>query len=138
MLKELSATGVTIGQAAKAVDVNVETIRYYHRIGLLPLPPRARGSIRRYPIDSVKQLSFIRRAQQLGFSLDEIADLLRLEKTRSCGSARHIAEAKLADVTRKIADLSGIQNYLATLVRRCQAGKTADCPIFEALLPLSP
>ena len=137
MLKELSAAGVTIGQAAKSVDVNVETIRYYHRIGLLPLPPRARGSIRRYSIDSVRRLSFIRRTQQLGFSLDEIAELLQLEKTRSCADARNIAEAKLADVTRKIADLSGIQNYLVTLVRRCRAGKTADCPIFEALLPLS-
>ncbi len=137
MWKEDVTVGVTIGQAAKAVDVNVETIRYYHRIGLLPLPPRAHGSIRRYSIDSVRRLSFIRRAQQLGFSLDEIAELLQLEKTRSCGSARNIAEAKLADVTRKIADLSSIQNYLASLVRRCKAGKTADCPIFEALLPLS-
>jgi MerR family mercuric resistance operon transcriptional regulator len=136
MLKEGALDGVTIGQAARAVDVNVETIRYYHRIGLLPLPPRAHGSIRRYSIDSIQRLSFIRRAQQLGFSLEEIADLLQLEKTRSCSDARHIAEAKLADVGRKIADLSGIQNYLNTLVRRCKSGKTADCPIFEALLPL--
>lgn len=136
MLKESLEAGLTIGQAAKAIDVNVETIRYYQRIGLLPMSPRQRGSIRRYSVDSVKRLSFIRRAQQLGFSLEEIADLLQLEKTRSCGEARTIAEAKLAAVTRKIADLSGIQNYLATLVRRCKAGKTADCPIFEALLPL--
>src|SRR5260221_10130018 len=109
MLKEGALDGVTIGQAARAVDVNVETIRYYHRIGLLPLPPRAHGSIRRYRIDSIQRLSFIRRAQQLGFSLEEIADLLRLEQTRTCSDARPISEAKLADGGRKIADLHGKQ-----------------------------
>lgn len=100
----ISDSGLTIGGLARAADVNVETIRFYQRRGLMPEPDRLSRGIRRYRDADLSRLSFIRSAQRLGFSLDEIADLLGLEDGSSCGQARHKAEAKLADVKAKLAD----------------------------------
>ena len=94
----------TIGQLAKAAGVGVETVRYYQRRELLPVPEVASG-FRTYPVSLVERIRFIKRAQELGFSLDEIGDLLRLEDGTHCDEASRLAEHKLQDVREKIADL---------------------------------
>jgi len=124
----------TIGNLARAAGVNVETIRYYHRIGLLPVPRLTRGSFRRYDSDSFKRLRFIRRAQHLGFSLEEIALLLGLASGRHCAATRELAENKLAVVERKLADLGAIRRALKTLAAACQRGGGGQgCPIIDSL-----
>lgn len=124
----------TIGTLAKAAGVNVETIRFYQRKGLLPEPARAHGSIRRYAEDELARLRFIKSAQRLGFTLEEIAQLLRLEDGARCGEARVLAEEKLADVRARLKDLRHIETALATLIRGCHSTKaTVSCPLIEAL-----
>lgn len=130
----ISDSGLTIGGLARAADVNVETIRFYQRRGLMPEPDRLSQGIRRYRDADLSRLSFIRSAQRLGFSLDEIADLLRLEDGSSCGQARHKAEAKLADVKAKLADLHRIEEALASLIKLCGASKgKVRCPLIAVL-----
>jgi MerR family mercuric resistance operon transcriptional regulator len=125
---------ITIGQLAEAAEVNVETVRYYHRRGLLPAPPRPVGGIRRYPADMLTRLRFIKRSQSLGFSLDEVEALLSLQDGQSCHSARAIAEHKLADVRQRIQDLSMLESALTTLVQRCSTSKgKVSCPLIDAL-----
>ncbi|GAB3627633.1 MerR family transcriptional regulator [Pandoraea terrae] len=126
---------MTIGQLAGAAGVNVETIRYYHRRGLLPTPPRPTGGIRRYPAAALSRLRFIRRSQALGFSLDEVETLLSLHDGQTCATARAIAEHRLADVGRRIKDLQTLEGALATLVMRCatSTGKVA-CPLIGSLM----
>jgi MerR family mercuric resistance operon transcriptional regulator len=124
----------SIGALAKAAAVGVETIRYYQRRRLLPQPARAPGAIRRYGREVVDRVHFIRRAQQLGFSLDEIASLLELETARSCAETRVLAERKLGVIEERIADLERMRATLDTLVKTCHAGKrAAGCPIIESL-----
>jgi MerR family mercuric resistance operon transcriptional regulator len=125
---------MTIGQLAEAAAVNVETVRYYHRRGLLPIPPRPLAGIRRYPRATLTRLCFIKRSQSLGFSLDEVEALLSLHDGQACNSAREIAEHRLADVRQRIRDLSMLEDALTTLVQRCStsSGKVS-CPLIEAL-----
>lgn len=123
---------MTIGQVARAAGVHVETVRYYQQLGLLPLPPRPRGSVRRYPRDVVARLAFIRRAQDAGFTLKEIAELLRLAQAPSCRGARQMAAEKLAQVEARMADLARMRTALRGLVRQCDAGRSRSCPIIEA------
>lgn len=124
----------TIGALAKAAGVNVETIRFYQRKGLLPEPARAYGSIRRYSQMDFSRLRFIKSAQRLGFSLEEIAQLLRLEDGAHCHEARTLAEEKLADVRARLADLHKIESALAQLVRDCRSARaTVACPLIGAL-----
>ncbi len=126
---------MTIGQLAEAAEVNVETVRYYHRRGLLPAPPRPIGGIRRYPTDMLTRLRFIKRSQSLGFSLDEVEALLSLHDGRACSTARSIAEHKLAEVRQRIQDLSMLEGALTTLVQRCSTSKgKVSCPLIEALM----
>jgi MerR family mercuric resistance operon transcriptional regulator len=106
----------TIGAVAKACGVHLETVRYYQRRGLLDEPRRPSGGVRRYGEMTIRRLRFIRRAQALGFTLDEIAELLRLERTPDCGRARKLASARLADVEAKLADLERMRAALAALV----------------------
>jgi len=128
-------TGITIGQLAETAGVNVETIRYYQRIGLLPLPKRDYGSIRRYFANDLKRVRFIKRAQALGFSLNEVALLLGLSDGRHCAETRSLAEKKLAMVEEKIADLTAIQKALNGLVTQCEIGsRGCGCPIIDALV----
>lgn len=130
----MSETQMTIGRLAKAAGVNVETVRYYQRIGLIPTPQRSYGSIRRYPKESLKQLRFIKRAQQLGFSLDEVAVLLDLSEGAHCEETRVLAERKLAVVERKLADLIAIRDALGKLITACRRGSPAmGCSIIESL-----
>ena len=123
-----------IGQLAGAAGVHVETIRYYQQLGLMPRPPRARGAVRRYGEDAVHRLRFIKRAQALGFSLDEVKLLLELSVGEHCAETRTLARQKLALVRRKIDDLSGMQRALQKLVRACGSGRAGrGCPIIETL-----
>jgi MerR family mercuric resistance operon transcriptional regulator len=122
----------TIGTLARAAGVNLETIRYYQRRGLLPTPPRPPGGVRRYPAAILQQLRFIKRAQELGFSLREIQELLRLGKG-SCRDARQLAEKHLTEVETRLQDLQHMRRTLATLIRACRAGADSACPIVETL-----
>ena len=124
----------TIGTLANTAGVNVETIRFYQRKGLLPEPVRMHGSIRRYAQVDLARLHFIKSAQRLGFSLEEIAQLLRLEDGAHCREARALAEEKLADVRTRLKDLRHIESALAGLVRGCRSARsTVSCPLIEAL-----
>ncbi|HVB49440.1 MAG TPA: MerR family DNA-binding protein [Burkholderiales bacterium] len=125
---------LTIGRVARAAGVNVETIRYYERMNLLRQPLRPPGGVRRYVEDAVMHIRFIKRAQELGFSLAEIGRLLELQSARSCGAARSIAAEKLALVDARLADLGRIRAVLAELIGRCDAGRgKVSCPIIETL-----
>lgn len=127
----------SIGDLAKATGTKVETIRYYEGIGLLPKPARTAGNYRRYDPAHLTRLGFIRRARDLGFSLDEVRELLRLsdDRARSCGEVDAIATAHLVDVERKIADLEALRAELKGLIRQCHRGTIAECRILEALAP---
>ena len=124
---------LTIGALAERAGVHVETIRYYQRRGLLDQPARPAGGIRRYGMDTASRIGFIKRAQDIGFSLDEIKDLLRLERTPDCRDARNIAERKLSMVQTRIADLQRVRSVLATLIAECDAGGERRCPIIDCL-----
>ena len=125
---------LTIGALAKACAVHVETVRYYQRRGLLDEPRRPPGGVRRYGQAAVARLRFVRRAQALGFTLDEIAELLRLERTPDCGRARKLASARLADVEAKLADLGRMRAALVAQIRACDAGRDPrSCPIVQSL-----
>lgn len=132
------ARSLTIGQLAEQTGfgVGVETIRYYERQGLLAAPPRTASGYRQYEPETVERLRFIRRAQGLGFTLEEIGDLLelRVDEVAACPAVEAGAHAKLSDVATKIRDLRRIQRSLERLVAACQAREpTSECPILEAL-----
>lgn len=131
----MDKTGLTIGVIAKAAGVNVETVRYYQRIGLLTEPPRTHGSIRRYPKQTLQRLLFIKRAQRLGFSLDEVVKLLDLGDGLHCRETQELAQKKLAVIAEKIADLTAMRHVLSRLVVACGSRKRSrGCPIIEALV----
>ena len=125
---------LAIGAFAKSAGVNVETIRFYQRKGLLPEPDKPYGGIRRYGNADVARVRFVKRAQRLGFSLNEIAELLKLEDGVHCGEARRLAARKLDAVRAKLADLLQMEAMLADMVKRCDArrGKVC-CPLIDAL-----
>ncbi|TBR75614.1 MAG: Hg(II)-responsive transcriptional regulator [Burkholderiaceae bacterium] len=125
---------LTIGAFAKAAGVNVETIRFYQRKGLLAEPDKPFGSIRRYGEADVTRVRFVKSAQRLGFSLDEIAELLRLDDGTHCAEASHLAEHKLQDVREKMADLARMETVLSELVCACHAHKgNVSCPLIASL-----
>jgi Cu(I)-responsive transcriptional regulator len=130
---------LTIGDLGKATATKVETIRYYERIGLLPKPPRTSGNYRDYGQAELGRLSFIRRARDLGFSLDQVRALLGLsdDRSRDCAGVDRIATAHLAEVDRKIADLTALRRELRAVIDSCDGGLVADCRIIEALGPVS-
>lgn len=124
----------TIGVFAQAAGVNLETIRFYQRKGLLPEPEKPYGSIRRYGESDVTRVRFVKSAQRLGFSLDEIAELLRLEDGTHCEEASSLAEHKIKDVREKQADLALMEAALSSLVLACHATKgKVSCPLIESL-----
>lgn len=129
-----SQDNLTIGGFAKATGVNVETIRYYQRRGLVPVPERPAGGIRRYDHEDVARMTFIKTAQGLGFSLDEIAELLRLDDGTHCAEASNLARRKLDNVRDKIANLRRIEKVLDELVIHCQVeGGNVTCPLITSL-----
>jgi Cu(I)-responsive transcriptional regulator len=125
----------SIGQLAGATDTKVETIRYYERIGLLAKPARTAGNYRTYQAPYVARLSFIRRARALGFSLDQVRELLSLsdQKERSCAQVDAIAQQHLTDVDAKIGALKSLRRELDSLIRQCHSGTVADCRVIDAL-----
>lgn len=129
--------GQTIGDLAKRTGTKVETIRYYERIGLLPAPARTGGNYRAYDEGHLGRLSFIRRARDLGFPLDDVRELLSLSdrRDRSCAAVDVIARQHLAEVERKLADLTMLRDELAGIIGQCRQGTIADCRIIEALAP---
>ncbi|HEC26845.1 MAG TPA: Hg(II)-responsive transcriptional regulator [Gammaproteobacteria bacterium] len=124
---------LTIGHIAQNAGVNVETIRYYQRIGILVEPAKPVEGYRIYPSDTVDRIRFIKRAQQLGFSLQEITELLELGDGH-CDDVRHRAEEKRTIIDQQIKDLQNLQETLDTLIQACQCdGDTSHCPIVETL-----
>lgn len=131
----LDRAGLRIGKLSRAANVHIETIRYYERIGLFPAPARTVAGYRIYRLDHLKRLSFIRRARELGFSLDEVGALLRLadDPVGSCEAAHAIACRHLAEVRAKISDLKAMARALGTVIAHCEAGNRPDCPLIESL-----
>jgi MerR family mercuric resistance operon transcriptional regulator len=127
-------TELTIGALARLAGVNVETIRFYQRRGLLAKPRRRYGTIRRYGQEDLARLRFIKAAKHLGFSLDGVTALLKLEDGTHCAQARVLAEEKLEDVRNKLADLRNIESVLAEMVRNCAVSEgKIRCPLISSL-----
>lgn len=125
---------LTIGVLSEGSSVNIETIRYYERIGLMPAPPRSQGGHRLYGGEHRKRLAFIRRSRELGFTLDEIRNLLGLvEGGYTCGEVRDAALTHLKDIRRKITDLRRMERTLAETAARCEGGTAPECPIVDVL-----
>ena len=125
---------LTIGALATEAGVNVETIRFYQRRGLLPEPERPPRGVRHYGPADVARVRFIKSAQRIGFSLDEVAQLLQLEDGTGCGQAREIATHRLLDVRQRLTDLQRIEAALSALVARCaDARGRVACPLIAAL-----
>ena len=125
---------LTIGGVAKEAGVHKETIRYYQSLGLVAEPKREPGSVRRYGAPTVARLHFIKRAQQLGFSLEEVAKLLLLEDGQSCAQTRKLAEHKLELIEERMSDLGRMRVLLKSLIKQCQQGKRPRaCPIIATL-----
>ncbi|MDP3188618.1 Hg(II)-responsive transcriptional regulator [Limnobacter sp.] len=126
---------LTIGGLAQAAGVNVETIRYYQRVGMLAQPAKPLQGARRYGAGDIKQIRFIKRAQALGFTLSEVAELLALGSASSCRETQVLAEIKLESIHARINDLVKMQNTLLQLVARCNAtDQSTSCPIIDALV----
>ncbi len=124
----------TIASLAQAAGVGVETVRYYERRGLITQPARAGGSYRRYGGGHVHRIRFIRRAQELGFNLEEIETLLELEDGTDRRTIRRIAGARLEEIRRRLADLKRMERALAHLLHECEAHQKAQrCPIISAI-----
>lgn len=128
---------LTIGDLGKATNTTVETVRYYERIGLLPKPPRSGGNYRTYGAAELGRLSFVRRARDLGFSLDQVRALLGLSDDRAgdCAAIDRIASEHLRAVDRKLADLTALRRELKAVIDSCDGGTVAECRIIEALGP---
>ena len=127
-------TELTIGKLAETAEVNVETIRYYQRRGLLDKPAKPLGGHRRYGAEQAKRLRFIKRAQALGFTLDEVSGLLTLDEACACAETRTLAARKVALIEQKIAGLAAMRKVLARLVQQCDQGDGgAACPIIDVL-----
>ena len=126
---------LTIGALSKKTGVNIETIRYYEKIELLPAPLRSEGRQRQYDHGQMQRLQFVRRSRELGFSIDEIRALLRLgyQGPFGCSEAKAITERHLADIRGKIADLKKLSRVLSDLTKNCEEGAQAPCPILDTL-----
>lgn len=126
-----------IGELARTTSTKVETIRFYEKIGLLPEPGRTSANYRDYGAAHLARLSFIRRARDLGFTLDQVRELLTLsdDRSRSCGAVDTVARAHLAQIDQKIADLRALRRELDELIGQCRQGAISECRIIEALGP---
>jgi Hg(II)-responsive transcriptional regulator len=130
----MSQDNLTIGRLARAAAVGVETVRYYQRRHLLPMPEASGSTFRHYPAALVERIRFIKRAQELGFSLDEIATLLQLEQGAERKAIREVASDKRRQIREKIDDLQRMEGVLTHLIDACAAsGQAQPCPIIAAL-----
>ena len=132
MVRDQAKNRDTIGALAKAAGVGVETVRYYQRRGLLPEPARPHGEVRRYGEEDVRRLRFIRSAQAAGFTLAEIGDLLELSAADDNARAREMAEARVAALDARIAELTEARQALAGLASACARERHGPCPILTA------
>jgi len=123
---------LTIGTLARRAGVNIETVRYYQRRGLISTPRKPPGGVRHYEAEVLARLQFIKRAQQLGFTLSEIGDLLTLG-SGDCHDAQALATRRLSDIEARLRDLSAMRRSLAKLIRCCRDGKEPVCPVVRAL-----
>ena len=136
-----SPESLAIGELSRCTGVNIETIRYYERIKMLPAPPRTSSGRRVYGPIEIRSLAFIRRSRELGFTLDEIRALLALsvaDGKNTCDEVRQVAARHLADIRTKIADLRAMARVLADAVQRCDAGEMPGCPLIDTLLASAP
>lgn len=127
--------GYSIGTMSRETGVNIETIRYYERIALMPEPDRTEGGNRQYNHDQLKRLFFIRRCRELGFSIEEIKTLLRMVDRAdiTCGEVHDMTIVHLETVKRKISDLRRLESSLKTMAAECSKGDVPDCPIIDTL-----
>jgi MerR family mercuric resistance operon transcriptional regulator len=127
--------GLTTGQLAKTVGVNLETVRYYERIGLIAKPTRTSGGQRSYSSEDARHLAFVRRARELGFSIDDIRALLKLAAPgrQSCAEVQSIASAHLKNVRTKLSDLARLEKILSATIEKCSADVSPACPVLEML-----
>ena len=127
--------GIPIGELSRLTDVNIETIRYYEKIKMLPVPLRTEGGHRVYGPKETRTLAFIRRGRELGFTLDEIRALLNLggPENASCAEVRKIAKHHLDDIRAKLKDLAKLERLLAKTIARCSGKSVPDCPILNIL-----
>ena len=130
----MNRNGIAIGELSRRTGCNIETVRYYERIGVLPKPSR-RGTYRRYDSEDVGRLAFVRRARELGFTLDEIRALMALSAggQETCANVREIAATHLAAIQAKIVDLRAMEHVLAQAVCACDQGGMPECPVISAL-----
>ena len=131
---------LTIGVLSKRTGCNIETIRYYERLGLMPVPARTAGRHRVYTLEHLRQLHFLRRARALGFSLDEVRALLRLSTggESSCVRVRELAAAHLTEVREKLAGLRAMEQVLEETIRQCDHSSEPNCPLIDALSTAEP
>lgn len=134
----MTRKGYSIGDVSTTTGVNIETVRYYERIELLPKPDRTSGGNRQYNHDQLKRLAFIKRCRELGFSIEEIRSLLAMtdSKTQTCAEVNKLTTTHLSKVKDKILDLQRMQNLLETMVAQCSCGDVPECPIVDTLLEI--
>ncbi|GGN51170.1 transcriptional regulator [Novosphingobium indicum] len=127
--------GLLRAQLARKTGCNLETIRYYEKVGLLPAPPRSANGYRVYSPELVQRLQFILRARDLGYAMEEIRSLLSLTDTgaQTCGEVMMRTRSHLDDVRRHISDLQKIENTLAITLSKCTGGDVPECPVLDAL-----
>jgi MerR family transcriptional regulator, mercuric resistance operon regulatory protein len=127
--------GLSIGALSKQSGVNIETIRYYEKIGVMPAPARSAGGYRIYALDHLKRLGFIRRGRQLGFSLDELRGLLHLVDGHAytCAEVHALTLQHLTEVRHKIVDLRRLERVLADMAAQCTEDLVPECPVIDAL-----
>lgn len=127
------------GAVARQAGCNIETLRYYEQVGLLPAPPRSAGGHRVYGDGLVRRLLFVRRARALGFTIEEIRELLRLVDgdAYTCAQVERLALVQIAEIQRKIADLQKLEAALQRMAAQCSGGNLPDCPIIDALFAMA-
>lgn len=137
--KRLKVNKLTIGVLSKRTGCNIETIRYYERIGIMPDPPRTEGGHRDYDEDHLRRLAFIRRGRELGFTLDQIRGLLGLVAggELTCAEVKQVTLSHMGDIRAKISDLKKLERVLADMASKCEGGKVPECPIIDVMFSVS-
>lgn len=132
--------GFSIGVLSERSGVNIETIRYYEKIGIMPSPARSPGGYRIYGLENVRRLHFVRRGRELGFSLEELRGLLHLVNGHAftCAQVHSLTVQHLKDIRQKIADLRRLERVMSEMARQCKGDQVPECPIIDALFEMQP
>jgi MerR family mercuric resistance operon transcriptional regulator len=133
-----NSRGYGIGDMSRKTGVNIETVRYYERIGIMPKPDRTEGGTRQYNHDHLKRLHFVKRSRELGFNLEEVRALLKLadRKDFTCGEVHSMTTDHLTAVKRKLSDLQRLEKVLKSMASECSQGEVPDCPIIDELFKI--